>query len=109
MSIDLKELDPTVNIAEELSQDWLDEIGIDVVSAYENDLDSRSEWEEQNDEWMKLASQVIEEKSYPWPNASNVKFPLLSTASLQFHARAYPALINESKLVKVKKFGQDPD
>jgi chaperonin GroES len=50
---------------------------------------------------MKLALQVVETKSFPWSGASNVKFPLVTMAALQFHSRAYPALIPSSKIVKI--------
>ncbi|MCR5876942.1 hypothetical protein [Phenylobacterium sp. J367] len=49
---------------------------------------------------MKLALQTKEEKSYPWPKASNIKFPLISTAAIQFNARAYPAMIDGPNIVK---------
>jgi chaperonin GroES len=65
------------------------------------DLRSREEWEECLDEWTNLAKQVREEKSYPWPSASNIKYPLLSTAAMQFAARAYPSLVpSNGKVVK---------
>jgi chaperonin GroES len=52
--------------------------------------------------------QVREPKNYPWPNASNVKYPLLSTAAMQFNARAYPSLIpSDGKVVKGKYIGKD--
>jgi chaperonin GroES len=50
---------------------------------------------------MKLALQVSEAKSFPWTNASNIKFPLVTIAALQFHSRAYPALIPSDQIVKV--------
>ena len=96
----------TSNIAEGLDQDLLDEIGKDTVNEYLEDLESRSDWEEKHEEWLKLATQVMEDKSYPWPGAANSKFPLLSTAALQFHARAYPALVNDPRLVKTKVLGK---
>jgi predicted phage terminase large subunit-like protein len=49
-------------------------------------------------EWLKLATQVMEKKNYPWPNAANVKYPLLTTAAMQFAARAYPALVPGPRL-----------
>jgi chaperonin GroES len=53
--------------------------------------------------------QVREPKSFPWPNASNIKYPILSTASMQFNARAYPSLIpSDGKIVKGKVIGKDP-
>jgi len=97
------------NIAEGLDQDILDGIGKDIVDYYKDDLESRSDWEDKHEEWLKLATQVMEDKSFPWPGASNSKYPLLSTAALQFHARAYPALVNDPKLVKTKILGKRDD
>lgn len=99
----------TVNLAETQDDDTLEEMGQKLVEAFDDDLDSRADWEEQNDEWMKLAAQLIETKTYPWENAANVKYPLLSTAALQFHARAYPALVPDGDLVKLRTFGRDDD
>jgi chaperonin GroES len=55
----------------------------------------------------KLALQLTEPKSYPWPNAANVKFPLLTIAALQFQSRAYPSLIKAPDLVKYRVQGKD--
>lgn len=96
----------TSNIAESLDEDLLDSIGKDTLDLYKDDLESRSDWEEKHEQWLKLATQVQEDKTYPWPGASNSKYPLLSTAALQFHARAYPALVNDPLLVKVKVLGK---
>jgi len=96
------------NIADNYDDKQLNEIGDYVVSVFQEDLNSRSKWEEQNEEWLKLAAQVLEKKTYPWPGAANVKYPLLATAALQFHARAYPALIPDGTIVKGRVFGEDP-
>lgn len=99
-----------VNIAESLPKEDLEKIGQDCKEGYELDLRSRANWEKSLDEWTKLAMQVREQKSFPWANASNVKYPLLSTASMQFNARAYPSLIpSDGKVVKGKVIGKDPD
>jgi len=95
------------NIAELLPESKLDYIGKEVIEWYGGDEESRSEWMERNDMWMKLASQLIEEKTFPWRGASNVKYPLLTTAAIQFHARAYPALINGPEPVKASITGKD--
>ena len=58
---------------------------------------------------MDHALQVIEDKNTPWENASNVKYPLLTIAALQFNARAYPAAIQGNKVVGVKTTGADPE
>src|SRR6266850_3590715 len=99
-----------VNIAESLDEEELIKIGQECKQGFDVDIRSRDMWEKDIDEWTKLAMQIREPKSFPWPNASNVKYPILSTASMQFNARAYPSLIpSDGKVVKGKVMGKDPD
>jgi len=98
-----------INIAETLDEDQLIEIGEEAKRGYEADAASRTEWEQNIDDWTKLAKQTVEPRTYPWPNASNVKYPLLSTAAMQFAARAYPSLVPSSgKVVSARVIGKDP-
>ncbi len=98
-----------VNIAEKLEEDQLKEIGAEASKGFDLDLQSRKEWEQHLDEWTKLAKQTVEPKMWPWPNASNIKYPLLSTAAMQFAARAYPSLVPANgRVVYAKSVGKDP-
>ena len=98
----------SINIAEKLSKEEREKVGIQVKRGYESDLSSRNEWEQKLDEWQKLALQVRETKSYPWPGASNVKYPILSTAAMQFAARAYPALVPANgNIVNYRVIGEE--
>ena len=100
----------SVNIAEDLDEEQLIEIGNQVVDGYESDLASRKPWEEDLKNWTELALQVTTNKTFPWPNAANIKYPLLATAAMQFAARAYPTLIPSNKqVVKCKVVGSDFD
>jgi chaperonin GroES len=100
----------SVNIAESLEADKLMLIGRDAEKGFVLDHESRLDWEKSLDEWTKLAKQTIEPKTYPWPKASNIKYPLLSTAAMQFAARAYPALVpSNGRIVNAKPVGKDPD
>jgi chaperonin GroES len=106
----LRELMELTNIAEKLSEDDLSKIGEEAKRGYDYDLESRVQWERDNDEWMRLATQVREPKNYPWPRSSNVKYPLLTTAAMQFAARAYPSLVpSNGQVVKSQVIGKDPD
>jgi len=106
----LRSLIESKNIALDLDEDTLNEISSQVKDGFEYDLTTREEWEKNVDEWTKLALQTSEEKSWPWPKAANVKYPLLSTAAMQFNARAYPSLIpSTGDLVKVSVIGKDKD
>lgn len=103
------ELINNTNIAETLKAEQLVEIGTDVVEGYNADKQSRDKWEQKVKEYYSLALQVAKEKSFPWPKASNIKFPLISIAAMQFGARAYPTLVPANgKITQIKVFGQDP-
>ena len=98
-----------VNIAEDLNEEVLKDISKKVSEGFEYDLRSREDWEKNLKEWTDLALQVKEKKSWPWTGASNVKYPLLSTAAMQFNARAYPSLVPASgDIVKAEVIGKDP-
>ncbi len=108
--IELKEiLAEESNVAELLDQNSLDEIGQRVVFDYKMDEDSREMWKDRNRDSFKLALQVMEKKNYPWPEAANIKFPLMTIACLQFQSRAYPALVSGTQIVKHRVVGEDPD
>ena len=97
------------NICELLQEEDLNTIGLQVKASYEADKQSRKRWETKMQDAEDLALQIAQPKSYPWPKASNVKFPLITIASMQFAARAYPALVKAPDLVKMRKQGADPD
>lgn len=100
----------STNIAETLSDEDITAISQQCKTGFDADIESRRDWEIALGEWTKLALQVREEKTWPWVGASNVKYPLLSTAALQFNARAYPSLVPAtSDVVKVEVIGKDPD
>ena len=59
MAIELEEIYNDAmnrNYADEIDQEDLDTLGNKIVEQVAEDLDSRSEWEEQNDMWMGLAA-----------------------------------------------------
>lgn len=97
------------NIAENIPDDDLRVIGLNCKAEFDGDKASRAQWEEWYADSLELAMQVMKEKSFPWPNCSNIKFPLITIAAINFHARAYPALINPSSIVSYRVIGKDDD
>lgn len=91
----------------EYYEEYLPSIGAKIVEYYIEDDDSRIPWKNRYYDWLKLATQVMEKKTYPWPDAANVKYPLLTTAAMQFAARAYPALVPGPNLVQGLVIGED--
>jgi chaperonin GroES len=107
MAYDLETAPFELNLAEQFDDVLLKSVGSTLREQIEIDEMSRKEWMDTNKNWLRLASQVREDKSFPWPGASNVKFPLLTVASMQFHARALPNLVNSNKPIKMRIIGKD--
>lgn len=104
----LQKLLDSPNLASEFDADTLQAIGRWVVGGYAKDLRSRSQWAERHSKAMKIALQVKEAKNFPWANASNVKFPLVTVGALQFLARI-SILTKGEHLVSMKVLGNDAD
>jgi chaperonin GroES len=107
IKLPLREIQRSRNVDALLTTEQSDHVAAEVVKAYEEDKASRKEWETRTDNAIKLALQMVEQKSFPWPDAANVKFPLVTIAALQFAARAYPALVKAPDLVKYRVMGAD--
>lgn len=103
----IEDLVKSHNIAEMVDEEDLTKISGLVYDEWQLDATSRLPWEERMGEALKLALQVREKKTFPWPDAANVKFPLITIAALQFQSRAYPALLPNSDIVKVSVVGED--
>lgn len=92
-----------------LTDSQLSAIGAKVIRDVRIDEESRQDWKKRYTRALDVAMQVRKPKSFPWANASNIKYPILTTAAVQFQARAYPAIVNDSNLVKGRVLGPDPD
>jgi len=97
------------NIVGSLDEDQRIKLGADCVDDYEKDLKDREEWETVATEALDSAAQdkPTAAKTTPWPNASNINIPLLTTAALQFNARMYPAVVKGDEAILCKVVGQD--
>ena len=105
----IQDLVKSPNICDLLDDDEVQRIGLSCKQGYDEDKSSRSEWESWNAEALKLALQVREKKTFPWAGAANVKFPLMTIAALNWHAKAYPATISADSVVKCRVVGEDKD
>lgn len=105
----LLKFEQSQNIAEMLDDDELNNLGSEVERDYQIDKKSREEWEASAERAMDIALQVRKPKNYPFENASNIKYPLVTVAALQFGARAYPAIVDGNRIVKAQVLGRDED
>ena len=97
------------NLAFDVDEERLAEIGHKVIEDYDADKESMSDWLDAMSDAIKLAKMEKDgKKSYPFDGAANIKYPLVATAAMQFNARAYPAIVPADGVVKGKTFGKDP-
>jgi len=97
------------NLCDHFSDADLETIGALAWQGYQHDELSRSSWKRRMEAAMDLAMQVQKDKNFPWPGCSNVIFPLVTIASLQFSSRSYGNIIQGTDVVKYRIIGTDPD
>ena len=107
IKLDLKAI-RSPNLCDRFTDADLQAIGNWCHTGYEADRWSRRRWYNRTEAAMDLALQIQKDKSFPWPGCANVAFPLVTIAALQFHARAYPAIINGTDVVRMRVVGPDP-
>lgn len=90
------------NLCDRFDDRDLEKIGTLVWESYEKDKRSRAKWERRSEAGMNLAMQVAETKNFPWANCANIKFPLVTVAALQYHAMAYPVLVDPPDVVQYR-------
>lgn len=105
----LDEIQSSVNLTDRLDEATLNKIADYVIQGYTVDCESRKEWWELVSKSMDIAKQVWEEKTDPFPKASNVKFPLITQAVIDFASRQYPQIIQNERVVRTTIIGADPD
>lgn len=104
-----KEVIEAPNLTSSFSDKDLTAIGGWVYDGFQADKQSRAAWERRTSAAMDLAMQLTKAKNFPWPNCANIAFPLVTIAALQFHARAYPAVVSGTDIVKCRVIGKDSE
>lgn len=97
------------NLTDRFSERDLTTIGGAVWEGYVRDKASRAPWENRMSAAMDLAMQMSQPKNFPWPGCSNVVFPLVTIAALQFSARAYSNIIEGNNVVKYRVIGKESE
>tara|TARA_R110000744_G_scaffold96444_1_gene186372 strand:+ start:3125 stop:5560 length:2436 start_codon:yes stop_codon:yes gene_type:complete len=81
------------NLAEKLEDRELNTIATELVSSYEEDLESRNDWFRSYTEGLDLLGINSDSRSQPFVGASGVHHPILAEAVTQFQAQAYKELL----------------
>tara|TARA_R110002126_G_scaffold154275_2_gene301375 strand:+ start:176 stop:2422 length:2247 start_codon:yes stop_codon:yes gene_type:complete len=105
--LDFQTILDTDNLAEILSEEMLTSVASKVTTRYNTDLQSRSEKQKQLQEIIKYVLSQSEKRSFPFEGSSNIIFPLISTACVEFAAKCYPEIFKDGNIVKAKVIGND--
>ena len=81
------------NLADYLDDAVLGELSSDLRGSYNDDLDSRSEWEDTYVNGLDLLGIKSEERTQPFEGASGITHPMVSESVTQFQAQAYKELL----------------
>tara|TARA_R110001632_G_scaffold188223_1_gene308661 strand:- start:305 stop:2791 length:2487 start_codon:yes stop_codon:yes gene_type:complete len=102
---ELPPIEHDANLAEYLDEAILGEISSELVGLYEEDYESRSEWEETYTKGLDLLGIGSTERTEPFQGASGVTHPLISESVTQFQAQAYKELLPAGGPVRTQVIG----
>jgi len=104
--VDPKMLDHDANLAEHMSEEDLNRIAGELIADFDDDLQSRSEWEKTYKEGLKLLGLRMDERTEPWEGACGIVHPILSEAIIRFQAEMITETFPAAGPVKTKILGQ---
>ena len=93
------------NLVDFIDEDELTVIGNELLSAYQSDKDSRSDWEETYVKGLDQLGLKIEERTTPWSGACGVFHPMLSEAVIKFQSQAISEIFPAAGPVRTKIVG----
>jgi len=94
------------NLAEVIDENDLERIGSELIGAFQNDKDSRRDWEETYTKGLDQLGLKIEERTQPWNGTCGVFHPMLSEAVIKFQSQAISEIFPASGPVKTKIVGK---
>ena len=101
----VSEGDYFANLAEFMEEDLLEKLSSDLQKNFEDDKNSRADWEKTYKDGLDLLGFKYEERSKPFAGAAGVTHPLLAEAVTQFQAQAYKELLPPGGPVRTEIIG----
>ncbi len=105
IEVETEEYVHDANLAEIVDDSILSELSSDLRGAYEEDTESRSQWQEAYTKGLDLLGIKYSERSQPFEGASGVTHPLISESVTQFQAQAYKELLPAGGPIKTQVIG----
>jgi hypothetical protein len=94
------------NLAEEIDEDELHHMASELISSFNADRQSRSEWAKSYVKGLDLLGMKIEERQQPWAGSSGVFHPILTESIVRFQAQAMGEIYPASGPVRTKIIGK---
>jgi hypothetical protein len=98
--------DFNANLAEFMSDGELETLSSDLLSDFEDDVNSRKDWLDTYVDGIELLGMKIEDRTEPWPGACAVYHPLMSEALVKFQAETMQETFPASGPVKTQIIGK---
>ena len=105
MEVETEVYDHNANLADVLDDGILGEMSSELRGLYEEDSDTRAEWEEGYVKGLDLLGIKYEERTQPFAGASGVTHPLIAESVTQFQAQCYKELLPAGGPVKTQIIG----
>jgi len=94
------------NLAEYIEDGELNSIALDLISKFDSDKSSRSNWEQTYKEGLDYLGLEIEDRTTPWAGACGVFHPMLSEAVVRFQSQTIQEIMPAQGPVKTQIWGK---
>ena len=95
------------NLAEYLDESYMQSLASELIGEYNDDLNSRKDWETTIQEGMDLLGLKVEEKSEPWEGACGITHPMLTEAVVRYQAEMIMETVPAQGPVKTQVIGKE--
>lgn len=95
------------NLAEVLDEGQLAELAGNLLSEFDEDINSRSDWVQTYVDGLELLGMKVEDRTEPWPGACGVYHPMLSEALVKFQAETMMETFPAQGPVKTQIIGKE--
>ena len=93
------------NLAEYIDDGELGTIALDLISKFDSDKSSRSDWEQTYEQGLGQLGLEIEDRTTPWAGACGVFHPMLSEAVVRFQSQTIQEIMPAQGPVKTQVWG----
>ena len=106
-AVEEDEDDFSANLAEDISDNVLQQLASDLIDDFEGDVGARKDWMQTYVDGLELLGMKIEDRAEPWEGACGVYHPLLSEALVKFQAETMMETFPAAGPVKTEIIGKE--